>query len=151
MKLNVEKVALGTLAHNEVSAIMSELQAEADMTAKGKGAAVGAVSIQNGKQYRGYNTPGLNDVCDCHTHAEVMSLALLRDDFSVDTDGSVMITTRSPCLYCAAHIISAGVAALYAPPLRENSKWYSSQVFARYAMRAVGIKLVTVESDGVRG
>lgn len=143
---------MAQLAHKDAALIMSDLQLEADKMAGHKGAAVGAVSIQNGKHYHGYNSPGRNGVGECHTHAEVMSIAAMaEDDVVVDTRGSEMITTRAPCLYCAAHIIDAGVSVVYTPPLREGSKWYESQVSAQYAMKAVGIEIVTIKAWGVKG
>ena len=137
----------------QVKAMMRELQHDADKLRlnDNDGAAVGAVLIQNGHHYYGFNSIGRNGMHECHTHAEIMAIRVANKDVMNDIECSSMITTRAPCEYCAAHIIASGITEVYCPPIRIGSKWRESQEIGRRIMEYVGIKVVEVELEGVRG
>lgn len=77
-------------------------------------------------------------------HAEVN--ALNNADF--DLRGCELYVTAFPCLACALHIISRGVARVVAPRPEEGSRWRQSQEDAHALMQEVGIEVVFVEASG---
>lgn len=136
-----------------VGSFMRDLQRQADSFRHidHSGAAVGAALVRSGKAYYGFNSIGMNGMSDCHTHAEISAINK-QESVLVDDEGeSIMITTRFPCEYCAAHIVRNGITTLYAPPIREGSKWRSSQEIAMRIMGHVGVNINIIETAGVRG
>lgn len=147
MKRIVEKAALAQQEIDYVPAIMLHLQQDANKKAGIRGAAVGAALLNGHRSWFGFNKAGANRPDECHTHAEISAI----NSLGVDGRGATMVVTRSPCLYCAAHMIAAGISRVYAPPLRPESKWYPSQVEAIYILKAVGIEVINISVDGVKG
>lgn len=136
----------------QVKSTLLFIQKEADhREIKYDAAVVGAAVLVNDGSVIGFNAPGLNGHEHCNTHAEIQAIDNFKALRGGDLSGLVMVVNRSPCEYCAAHIIASGITEVYCPPIRIGSKWRESQEIGRRIMEHVGINVVEIELEGVRG